>query len=177
MNIERNQDLTYERVAEVFRCDAETGVLERKLKSGRWRACGDKHNHSSGYSHLKIDGKNYLAHRLIWLLTYRTWPKFIDHIDKNPMNNRIDNLRSATRQENNHNRGMNKNSSSGYPGVSFFKRDNKWMAYIRVNSKQTFLGYFDTPEEAFTAYMLAKIKYHPTSPIAQQYLRELTLAG
>ena len=177
MNIERNQDLTYERVVEVFRCDAETGVLERKLKSGRWKVCGHKPIHSTGYGRVGINGKLYLAHRLIWLLTYRTWPKFIDHIDRNLMNNRIDNLRSATRQENNHNRGMNKNSSSGYPGVSFFKRDNKWMAYIRVNSKQIFLGYFDTPEEAFTAYMLAKIEHHPTSPDAQEYLCELTMAG
>lgn len=178
MNIERNQDLTYERVAEVFRCDAETGVLERKLKSGRWRACGGKPNHSSGYSHLKIDGKNYLAHRLIWLLTHGEWPENeIDHVDRDRMNNKIENLRDATRTENSHNCTMNKNNSIGYPGVSFHKQHKKYRARIKVNYKNIFFGCVEIAEEAFTAYMLAKIEHHPTSPDAQEYLCELTMVG
>lgn len=54
---------------------------------------------------------------------------------------------------------------------------NKYVANIWLNGKQIYLGYYNTPEEAFTAYQLAKIEYHPTSPDAQQYMRELTLAG
>lgn len=132
---------------------------------------------SHGRGQVKIDGKPYLAHRLVWLLTYGYMPDFIDHIDRNPMNNKISNLRSVTKSENEHNRGIYKNNSSGYPGVCFDKRNKKYKAGIKINGKQIHLGYFDTASEAFTAYMLAKIEYHPTSPIAQEYLRELTLAG
>lgn len=79
--------------------------------------------------------------------------------------------------ENNHNAGTRKDNSSGYPGVYFNKQANKYKAQIVVNSKRIFLGYFTTAEEGFLAYMLAKIKYHPTSPAAQEYLRELTMVG
>lgn len=171
-------DLTQERVRELFDYDAETGILMRKLKSGRWKVCGDKPTLNDEYGQAYIDGKNYLAHRLIWLWHYGEWPEHdIDHLDRNPMNNRINNLRAATRTENLHNLGIYKNNSSGYPGVSFFGRYNKYVINIRLNGKLIFIGYFDTPEEAFVAYMVAKIEYHPTSPIAQEYLRELTLAG
>lgn len=93
------------------------------------------------------------------------------------MNNKIENLRPATRSENLHNIGMNRNNSSGYPGVSFNKQANKFMACIHANDKRIYLGYYATDEEAFRAYMLSKIKYHPTSPAAQEYLCELTMAG
>ena len=92
------------------------------------------------------------------------------------MNNKISNLRAVTPFENEHNREMNKNNSSGYPGVTFFKQHKKYMAQIVVNGKNIFLGLFDTAEEAFTAYMLAEIQYHPTSPGARAYFKELTLA-
>lgn len=125
-----------------------------------------------------VDGKRYFTHRMIWLLVYGAWPENeIDHIDRNTMNNKIDNLRAATRNENQHNLGMNKNNSSGYPGVSFHKLRNKYQAHIVINGKKKYLGYRNTAEEAYLAYQLAKIQYHPSSPIAQEYLRELAVAG
>lgn len=170
-------ELNYERAIEVLRYNAENGVLERKLKSGRWKICGHKPI-CNGYGHVKIDGKMYLTHRLVWLLVHGTWPEHeIDHIDRDPMNNRIENLRPTTPSENCHNQGLRSNNSSGYPGVCFDKRANKYRAEIRVNNKQIFLGYYATAEQAFLAYQLAKIKYYPTSPIAQEYLKELTLAA
>lgn len=169
--------LTYERAIEIFRYDGETGVLERKLKNGEWRVCGDKPN-SHGYGQVWVDGKMYKTHRLVWLLVYGVRPEHeIDHIDRNPMNNKIENLRAASPSENQHNQGMRRNNTSGYPGVYFNKQRNKYEANICLNGKQTFLGYYPTAIEACTAYMIAKIKYHPSSPDAQQYLRELTLAG
>lgn len=170
-------ELTYERAIELFRYDGVNGVLMRKLKSGRWKVCGDTSNHSHGYGYVRVDGKSYLAHRLVWLLVYREWPDEIDHIDRDRMNNRLNNLRAVTRNENMHNQRMSKNNSSGYPGVCFHKQRNKYMANIGVNGKRTHLGLFPTAEQAFTAYMLAKIQYHPSSPDAQQYLRELTIVG
>ena len=169
--------LTYEKAIEIFRYDAETGSLERKLNNGKWRVCGHEPT-CNGYGRVGIDGKKYSTHRLIWLLVYGEWPENdIDHIDRDRMNNRLENLRAVTRTENNHNHGVHKNNSSGYPGVSLFKRDKKYRAQIRINGKCISLGLYITAEEAFTAHMLAKIQCHPTSPIAQQYLRELTLAG
>lgn len=171
-------ELTYERAIEIFRYDAENGLLERKLPSGRWRACGHKPNRFDGRSQIRIDGKKYFAHRVIWLLVYGSWPEHeIDHLDRNPLNNRIANLRAATPSENQHNKGLYGNNSSGYPGVCFDKWANKFMAQIGVNGKNTNLGRFNTAEEAFLAYQLAKIEHHPSSPIAQEYLRELTVAG
>lgn len=170
-------DLTYEKVIEILRYEPENGVLERKLKSGRWKTCGNKPI-CRGYGHVGIGGKLYLAHQLIWLLTYGEWPENdIDHRDRNPMNNKIENLRVVTRQENQHNHGLRRDNSSGYIGVSFNKQRNKYHAQIALNGKRIFLGYYPTAEEAFTAYMLAKIEHHPSSPIAQEYYKELTLAG
>ena len=140
------------------------------------RPCGIKPNRN-GYGRVNIDGQTYLAHRIVWLWHYGFMPGFIDHIDRNRMNNLIENLRDVSISENSHNRSMNRNNTSGYTGVIFNKRANKFMARIWENNKQIHLGLFNTREEAFLAYMLAKIKYHPTSPIAQEYLRELTLAG
>lgn len=172
-----SNELTYARAIEILRYDAQNGVLERKLSNGKWQICGDRPRRSDGRGRVNVDGKVYLAHRLVWLLVHGYMPEFIDHIDRNPMNNKISNLREATLSENQHNREMHKNNSSGYPGVSFFKRDNKYRVRLALNYKEIYIGLFDTAEEAFTAYMLAKIQYHPTSPIAQQYLRELTVAG
>lgn len=93
------------------------------------------------------------------------------------MNNKISNLRVATRSENNHNHGTRKDNSSGYPGVYFHTQRQKYHARINVNGKSISLGLYPSAEEAFTAYMLAKIQHHPTSPDAQEYLRELTLTG
>lgn len=176
MNKTKTDSITYERAIEILQYDAENGVLMRKLKNGEWMRCGHEPT-SHGRGQVKIDGKNYKTHRLIWLLTYGYMPDFIDHIDRNPMNNKISNLRSVTKSENEHNRGIYKNNSSGYPGVCFNKQENKYQAEITANGKRIYLGRFATAEEAFLAYQLAKIQCHPTSPIAQQYLRELTLAG
>lgn len=178
MNKTKTENLTYERAIEILRYDAETGVLERKLKNGEWRRCGDKPNHSDGRGCVRVYGKTYLTHRLIWLLVYGEWPEYeIDHLDRDPMNNKIENLRAATRIENQHNHGVRKDNSSGYIGVYFFKRDNNYRAQIALNGKRIHLGYYPTAEEAFLAYMLGKIEHHPTSPDSQQYLRELTLVG
>lgn len=168
--------MTYEDAVEVLRYDAQTGVLERKLKSGDWRVCGHKPT-SHGYGQVGIDGKIYLAHRLAWLLTYGEWPDVIDHLDRDRINNRISNLREVTPAENTYNHGVRRDNTSGYTGVTFHAQTSKYRAVIWLNGKPIHLGLYSTPEEAFTAYMLAKIEHHPSSPDAQQYLRELALAG
>ena len=103
-------------------------------------------------SNVKTSHKN--IHRLLaeaFILNLTDLP-CVDHIDRNKLNNHISNLRWCTREENQHNRSKNKNTSSVYKGVSFHKKLNKWQAGIRQNSHSTHLGYFTDEAEAAHAY-------------------------
>ena len=101
----------------------------------------------SGYRGIRIEGKVYRAHRLVWKYHYGKDPKeFIDHIDGNRANNNMENLREATKQQNGFNRGPSKNNKLGIKGVS--KHRNKYAATIFTNGKKKHLGLFFTIEEA-----------------------------
>ena len=77
---------------------------------------------------------------------------FVDHIDRNPKNNSLSNLRWCTHQENMMNRTKHKNTSSLYKGVSWFKRDKKWQSQIQIDGKRIHLGSFNSEEEAARVY-------------------------
>ena len=104
---------------------------------------------------------------LVWLYYYGEWPiNQIDHIDCNPANNKITNLREATPVENSMNkRSPRKDNKSGFLGVNYNKDRNRFEAYICVYGKRIGLGRFDTPEEAHQAYLEAKRMYHLTCTI------------
>lgn len=84
---------------------------------------------------------------------------FVDHIDGDGLNNQRNNLRLCTNAENLMNRGANKNNTSGYKGVTFYRRLNKWHGQIMLNRKQLHLGYFTSKEAAARAYNEAAKKY------------------
>ncbi len=86
--------------------------------------------------------------------------KQVDHINGNPLDNRRENLRICENAENNRNKGLTKASTSGYKGVSLYKRSGTWRAYIVTNYKQKHLGTFDNPIDAAKAYNVAAIKFH-----------------
>ena len=86
----------------------------------------------------------------------------VDHIDRDPLNNRRENLRLATGSENMRNLVKHKDNTSGYKGVYFHKGTRKWQAKIAVNHKQIHLGLFDTPEAAAAAYDTAALVLHGT---------------
>ena len=118
----------------------------------------------------RLDGyvfnKNYHTHRIAWLIYYGEWPKNqIDHINQDPTDNRIENLRDVTYAENNKNRTLQNNNTTGYSGVSFYKhkRYKKYRARIRINNIEKHLGYYDTVEEAAAVRSVASINYnfHP----------------
>ncbi len=112
--------------------------------------------HSSGYVLIRIDGVSYRAHRLAWLYVHGVWPEDqIDHINRTRADNRISNLREATPQGNAANRGARAGSKSGYPGVTWYARYNKWQACRRHGGKIKHLGYFDCPDAAHAAYLAA----------------------
>lgn len=88
-----------------------------------------------------------------WALHYGVWPSSIlDHADRDPTNNKINNLRPATAQQNSANASLSRLNSVGLKGVSFVKRLDKYSATIKFNRKQIHLGVFDDPQEAAKVY-------------------------
>lgn len=128
-----------------------------KCKNYRW--CVNKYK-SNKYDY----GKYYIISSNHSLLLHRFIMNaekgmVVDHIDGDTMNNRKYNLRVCLHKENSRNSKHRKNNSSGYKGVSWFKRTNKWMAHIMVDKKHKTLGYFDNIEDAVNARRIAEKKY------------------
>lgn len=114
-----------------------------------------------GYRHVRIYGKIYQEHIVIWCMLKGEWPTLlIDHENEVRDDNRIENLRLATRAQNAVNTGKWSTNTSGYKGISFNKASKKWVANISVNKKLIHLGSFSSVEEANTAYKEAAIFYH-----------------
>ena len=108
-----------------------------------------------GYLHMSFNKKKYNVHRIVWAIVKREDPLElqIDHINENKLDNRIANLRRATKKQN----ACNKKAVKGY---YFAKRQKKWKGQIRADGKPIHLGYFDTEEQAREAYLRAKEKLH-----------------
>ena len=102
-----------------------------------------------------------MAHRLAWFYVYGAWPNGdLDHINGDKLDNRIANLREATRKQNMQNVRQHKHNTSGVKGVAWHSQRNKWRAYIFVDYRQIHLGLFDTKEAAAAARMNAEEIYH-----------------
>jgi len=114
---------------------------------------------SNGYLSIRVDKKNYKAHRLVYLYHHGYLPNIIDHIDRDKLNNKIENLREATISQNNVNTKIRKDNASGLKGVTWHKASNKWCAQIMVNCKQNHIGLFLDIEDARAAYLQARRKY------------------
>ena len=136
---------------------ADTGMFiwtEHNHQSHRGKPAGNRRK-ADGYIQIKIAGKLYLAHRLAWLYVFGVFPKHeIDHINRNKADNRIDNLREATRRENEYNKPRRKDNTSGYTGVTMCKSSGRWIANIKRNGQQIYLGRFDTPSAAHEVYLI-----------------------
>jgi len=105
-----------------------------------------------GYIEVRLDGRIYLAHRLIWLIHFGSWPcRDVDHRDRVPGNNRIDNLRLATATQNMQNQTIRVNNTSGVKGVYFDKGTMKWRAQIVVNGRAKYIGIYGSIVDAQAA--------------------------
>lgn len=148
----RPDNLTQARLQEVLRFDADTGRLHWK-NTGKGRPldltkeAGNRR--PDGYRAIYIDSRLYLTHRLVWLYVHGEWPPHdIDHINHDKSDNRIENLRPATRTEN---KGNSLGKSGHLKGTTPFR--NKWKAAIGFQRKTFHIGVFATEEEAHAAYM------------------------
>lgn len=159
--------LTAARLREMLSYDPETGIFRRLVGVSANAKAGDiaGSKNSSGYLQIAIDGRCYQAHRLAWLHVHGEWPaKNLDHVNGVRSNNPIANLREASHAENHQNRGINRNNTSGHPGVTWNLRDSKWRAEIKVSGRKHELGRFANIEDAIAARTKAKAAMHSFQP-------------
>lgn len=115
---------------------------------------------SDGYRSVMIDQKRHYEHRIIFMMHHGFLPKELDHIDGNPSNNCIENLRESNRNQNMQNTKLPKNSTSGYKNVYWHKSTQKWKVQFNANKKRMFFGSFDDLELADLVAQEARDKYH-----------------
>jgi hypothetical protein len=160
-------DLSVDYVRSVLSYNPDTGEFRWKLREGLRGSWNKKFYgkvagslNSGGYWQIAINNRHYYGHRLAWVVFYGEWPsKGIDHIDGNTANNRISNLRLATYSENGRNRLAPSNNSSGYKGVYWSRRRERWESRISISEKQIHLGYFHDIEDAKRSRQIAEKRY------------------
>ena len=138
------------RCRQLFNYDPETGVLTFKVKRGPKKA-GDPVGSTTSTGHLStaVDGIKTYVHRICYAMHHDVDISnlVIDHIDRDPSNNRIDNLRAVSQQKN----CMN-DPRKDQPSLCYFSK-GKWQAQVKINGVTHYLGRFKTKEEATTASM------------------------
>lgn len=111
------------------------------------------------YLLIRVNGTDYRAHRIAWMLTHGEAPLFIDHINGDPTDNRLCNLRSVSREDNAKNAKRRTDNQSGVTGVSYFRPKNTWRARINYKGATITLGYYRSKEEAIAARKAAETLY------------------
>ena len=157
------EPITAARLREVLHYDPGTGVFRwRKHLSNRTKGSRKAGSaHSKGYRRIRIEGRLYFSHRLAWMYVHGRWPvHLIDHINGIRSDNRIVNLREATPDQNESNRGANRNNPTGFKGVHRDKRDGRYYASIMANGVTRRLGGFSSAEAAHNAYIAAAKELH-----------------
>lgn len=138
--------------------NSDHGWLTSKKRDAGKRAGGIA-NH--GYSTVRVNYKPYYSHRIAWEMANGPIPEGmqVDHIDMDRSNNRLSNLRVANNAQNNSNRGLQSNNTSGFKGVAWDPRRSKWVATIKINGKAKRLGRFATKGLAAVARAKATMRY------------------
>jgi hypothetical protein len=123
-----------------------------EYKDGKLFRDGKEAGWSEGYRRVEIEGKAIRSHRIIYEMHHGPIPEgmVIDHINCDKMDNRVENLRAVTRRANSLNRKKHPKGA--------YRQGKKWVAQIRVNYENIYLGRFDTEEEAHEAYRNARIE-------------------
>jgi len=151
---------TQERLKELF--EYRDGLMIRKTRPsirsfvGQVVGCPDP----EGYLRVSVDKRQYLLHRLVYLFHHGYLPEFLDHANGNRANNKIENLRPASKYQNILNSQIRSDNTSGVKGVCWNARKRKWFAKIYVNKKSLNLGYFDDIELADLVVREARVIHH-----------------
>ena len=157
-----NHPITHQQVKELMYYDRKTGKMFWRHRTDKYikRDCSRKSWNTKyagneiksidgkGYYFASIFGKQYGLHRLVWFYVYGKWPKIIDHINHDKLDNKLCNLRSVTVQQNNMNRRISANNTSGVFGVYLNKKKNLWCAQMKFNGKTYHLGSSKNKDEA-----------------------------
>lgn len=160
--------LSESRLRAVLTYDPATGVFRWRCSAGK-AVAGEIAGsvNKRGYRVIGIDGARHQGHRLAWFYVHGVWPgNTIDHRDLEHDHNWIDNLRPATRGEQNQNIRPNSRNKSGHIGVSWSKRLKRWRADICLNRKSRTLGHFVDKADAIAAHAAAKATLHTFNPVA-----------
>ena len=160
---------------QLLRYEPETGKLFWKKRGPEWFSSSQyQKTWNSQYSHKevgcrnKVDGYRFFScrgvliktHRAIWAMVHDEWPFVaIDHINGIRTDNRIENLRSVTRQENQRNMQTPSHNSTGAMGVTWDKKNRKWRATIQVSRKSISIGRYRCITSAIIARKAAEVKY------------------
>jgi len=156
--------LTADRLRQVLNYDPVTGTFTWAQGMGARAPAGSQAGCRSGRNSpwlvIRIDGVKYYAHRLAWLHIHGEWPVgVIDHVNGNPADNRIANLRDVPQRVNCENkRAPLANNQVGFLGVS--PHGQKFAANICAHGESKYLGRFECAEEAHKAYVHAKRALH-----------------
>lgn len=170
-----------ETLRKLLRYDPETGKLFWRhrnvefFKDGKYsasRAClvwNARHEGAEaltavkdgGYLHGNIFRQRHRAHRVIWAMQVGEWPHLeIDHINGNPSDNRMENLRLATGAENSRNQKMLASNTSGHKNVSYIKRKGKWLARLNIGGGKIWQREFADKQDAAQAAAEARVRFH-----------------
>ena len=151
-----------EEVRRLLDYDPLTGVFTWKRRDGVLPTWNIRYAHKEAgchvgkYLEICINGVRHGASRIAWVWMTGAWPqKTIDHRDRNGINNRWENLRSATGVQQTGNQKLRVTNGSGLRGVRFHKRAQKWNARITINGEEVHLGLFRTKEDAYATYLAA----------------------
>lgn len=155
--------LTAKRVRDLLNYDPATGIFTWRVTRTGYASVGSTAGsmQKSGYFRIKIDGKPQYLHRLAWLHVHGSWPEnYIDHINGITADNRIRNLREASKAENLRNRPALSSNTSGKKGVSWHKGSSKWQSRISIDGRRVHLGYYAAVDDAYAAYWKAAQELH-----------------
>ena len=156
--------LTQERANALF--EYREGKLYWKVRPARCVHIGDEAGgaNGDGYKRLsfKSDGVQFreMLHRVVFLMHHGYMPEFVDHIDGDPTNNSIENLRSATKSQNSMNKKRRCDNSSGVKNVYWFEPTKKWRVAVTANRKLVYQEYFSDKKLAELASIEARKKFH-----------------
>ena len=153
-DIMKSAQITQDELKKQLFYDTETGQFTRLISQSNAVCVGDVAGSPDckGYLRITVNGRMYLSHRLAFLYVHGDMPPQIDHINGDPSDNRIANLRAATGSQNLANRGPTKRNTSGFKGVCWLKQKKKWKAQIQINRKYIYIGLFSSAEDAYAAY-------------------------